>query len=595
MQGFFYFLVAMFLYSSQAFAVRVAAQVNKNLIAINENVILTIQVADTELNIDDIQKLNLSQIPNFSLVNHTQSEQNSIQIINGSMSKSTSLVLNYYLQAKKQGVFYIPSLALRVKAKNFNTPRFRIKVVKKTLYNKPQQSQQQLFGFPNAPAGLDIFNSPFFNNRKQQQAITRLKLKLSKTSIYKGELLQVDWFILSTSGIPSDVHKPPRLKNFWKEELRNIRKRSFKATELIDQVVYKKNLLNSVWLVPLKTGQLNIDPYIVRIRSFFSHQNKIKSFLNKTIFVKKLPSLGKNASHFTGAVGDFKMKSSIKDFEKATVNQPLSYKIIFKGFGHPRFISLTKLPFPNAIYTYPTVKNSKFFDSGQSITTFEILIVPQEARKIVIPAFTLSSFNPKTKSYRQHHVPAYVLNVKPGKHVEIVKSNINFKNKNTESSFEHLQSFYWPQFITHKNLVVFWIFFIICLSLIFVFLYLKNHMFKQVDSVNKKVQKHLAIIQGFLDNKQWNQACLHIIKLNYFVLYEKQTLDLASDWKKALKNLPKSMHKAYAHKFESLFKQLEELIFGNKNYPQDQALKKTLMLFKQTKELVFAFLSDTNN
>lgn len=597
------FLLFLFLFPLWVQALEVTSRVNTTEVALNESFVLEITIQYEKENLEDMEIPDFSQNEDFYLINQSQSTQHSIQIINGKMNRTNVSTINYTLQPKGEGTFKIKPLTVKLKGQAFQTQEHNIKVVKENKNKAPAKPQQKNspFSMPapfyNPNSLFDIFANPF--EKKETQPIDiKLHFNLNKQSFYKGEMIQANWFVLTSSkSINYDIYKLPKLSGFWKEELKNKRPKHLRSTEVIDKVLYQKNLLEGLWLFPLQTGQLTIDPYVIQILFPFSFRTrgKIKSFPNRSITVKELPLEGRDES-FTGAVGVFKVKASIKN-QEAIVNQPLSYIISFEGLGHPRFIDLPELKFPSSVQTYPPVKTSSFSDLGNGKKDFEILVVPQKKGLLEIPSFKLSAFNPIKKQYEVHETPPFSFNVKEGKgHIsqgeKFFKSDKE-KNSKTTMPFEPLTHSFWPQFLSHKRSTNFWIFCSIFFFFCIMVLFFKIFVFKKEKTLKQKVQSQIKSIEELLKKQLWRKACTQMIHLNYSVLYEKQTQDLVADWRQALENLPPSLNKKYASQFEELLKELESLSFGQKDQNQKEAMEKTHKLFSQTKTLIHSFLSNS--
>ncbi len=577
-------------------ALNVSTSVDKKTLALNESLIFTIQIQSEGEKIKKLDIPDLSDLNGFYVLDQSQGQQSSINIVNGKMTSTKTILYNYSLQPRKTGLSKIPALKIKVNGQTFQTESISITVTKQS--NKPSTPPQSSpFTLPfsfQMPHSLFNIPNPLLNNR--QKAKIKLHVNLSKNSVYKTEIVRADWLILQSSrSVNYGLHETPSFEGFWKEEIKNKTKDA--GTQVIDKVLYKKIFFNSLWLFPLKTGELVIDPYVIKLHylSMFS-QGEAKAFPKKIIKVKELPSNGRDNS-FTGAVGSFKMKAEIKD-KSAKVNHPVSYKLTFKGAGHPRFINLPPLSFPSSVQVYPPAEKSQFSDSlGQGIKEFEFLIIPKQEGVLNIPSFTLSTFDPNSGQYVFHKTPSFSIPVQKGKADD--EEGISFLEEEQDQQnallFEPLQKTYWPQFISHKNFMMFWLFFFSSSLIGLFFLHIKDfNLFKRKKSVRKKINRKFKIIQKLLDKKDWQKACIQMIRVNYMVLYSSQIKSSTPDWRQALKDLPPSLNKKYASQFETLFKKLEFLSFGPG--PQvkmnKSALSEAQKLFKHTKTLINSLLLD---
>jgi hypothetical protein len=158
-----------------------------------------------------------------------------------------------------------------------------------------------------------------------------------------------------------------------------------------------------------------------RSRSFFddffdTYTNVKKTLISSpvTIDVKPLPA-GKPAA-FSGAVGDYKMTSSISA-TNLKANDPVTIKVSLSGSGNIKLIKNPEIVFPNDFEIYdPKVDvNTKVSTSGVSGTkTIEYYAVPRYAGDFTIPSAQLSYFDLKTGAYKTVSTDEYHLHVEPG-------------------------------------------------------------------------------------------------------------------------------------------------------------------------------------
>ena len=569
--------------------------VDKTEVGINEAFVLSFQFESEGSLPKQVSAPELFQLKDFYFLDESSSQQSSIQIINGQMSKTSILLKNYRLQPKAIGAFKIPALSVKTDVKTFQTQPISIKVVKNNT-TAPSPAPLQAPSFPfNLPDPFQQPNSLFkglqdFFPKREQEDI-QLKLELSNSAVYKSERIRANWYVLSSSGsVRFNLSRIPVLKGFWKEKIKN--KRPSIGTEVIGKTLYRKQLIDNLWLFPLKSGQLVVDSYSIQLMSFFRN-GQIVSAPDKKITVKNLPTEGLDDT-FTGAVGDFAVQYLIKEKE-GEVNKPLSLKIIFKGSGHPRFINLPKISFPTTIEIYPPVQKSEFSDNGIGVKEFEVLIVPKKEGPLVIPSFSLSTFNPKIGQYIAHKSSDFFISIKKeSTGSNLGESFLNTAEEGTKNSFLNyspLESFYWPSFINYKNLVRFFVYLFCFFVSFLVIVFFKKIILSREKSLKEKINNKLLMIQALLDKRDWQKACINMIQLGTYVLSASQIQDSPSDWRSALKNLTPSLKEKYSSDFEKLLKELESLSFSPHSSSSDFALKQAKDLFGRIKSLINKFLT----
>ena len=262
------FFLFCFLFSFHLKALQVKARVDKNKLSLNESLVYTITIQSEEKP-KNLDTPNLSQLNDFYLVGEWSGYKTSTTFINAQLSRSVSFEKSYRLQPKIAGTLRIDAFTVHANGKKFTTPSFFI-IVKKSgkSPNSPPSSgggSPPLNPFFPAPSTQfpGLFKD-FFSQNDFHRGGVKLKARLNKKSVYKSEMIKLDWILLTSSRSASYIDfQIPELTGFWKEE--GPKKQAvLLGTELIDKVLYQKRLLKSLWLFPLKTGGLDIDPYALK-------------------------------------------------------------------------------------------------------------------------------------------------------------------------------------------------------------------------------------------------------------------------------------------------------------------------------------------
>ena len=580
------FLLSSFVISFSAQAIEFQSYVDKTEVGLNEPFTLSLEFQSSEASVRDlnIEVPDIFNLKDFIFLNESQSQKSSLSIINGKREFVQSLIKNYRLQPKALGVFTITPMKVTAGQQVFQTSAFEIKVL---ANKKPSPHQPSPFSvFPDPfkfpPSAFD-FPDPF----KQVKGDFKLVLELSKKILYKSEPLRADWLLLSTAKIPryeSGPVLPP--KGFWKEAVKNIK--PLVGTKAIGDTLYRKQPVGRLWLFPLKTGELKVSSHSIQVFSGFSFKSQILSSPEKSIQVKELPLRGRDLN-FTGAVGSFQVDFSIPRRD-LTLNEPFSFRITFKGSGHPRFIQLPYLALGVDFQAYEPVQKSSFSSEGVGIKEFEILIVPKKEGSLTFPVVTLSTFDPKAKKYIYHKSPEFELSVKKDSSSDSGQSSQTFFDipSKKESSFQSgISSFSWPGFLNSKTLLNFFklFFLILCFSVLFVAG--KKGFLKKSPSLNKKINNKIKEIEKKLNKREtWQLACIEMIHLLKFILDSFQAEGSSSHWRQSLENLPPSLNTKYAKNLEPLFKELEQLSFSSqkkdtKAFQQSKALFKKIKAFRK--------------
>ncbi|MNS67335.1 hypothetical protein D3C72_1005850 [compost metagenome] len=248
-----------------------------------------------------------------------------------------------------------------------------------------------------------------------------IQVEVDKTDVFEGEQVTVNWYLYTRGQMETlDRLKFPSLRGFWKEIIEEVPSIQF-GEEVVNGVVYKKALLASHALFPIKAGKAIIDEYKIKSRirlpvngmgGFFARPYEFTKSSNRVeINVKPLPLEGR-PSDFTGAVGQFEVNAHVEG-NQFPVNQPFSMKVRFEGAGNAKVIDLPAIPWPEGVEVYDTKSESKFFKNGRSFKEFEVLLIPRKEGVLTIPSFTMSMFDPREKKYYPRNTQPITLQINP--------------------------------------------------------------------------------------------------------------------------------------------------------------------------------------
>jgi hypothetical protein len=403
-------------------AVSVQSLVDRNDMGIGDTLTLSVSVQSSES--VEVTEPRVPNLNGFELVNTWSSSSTSSKLVQGQGGMQFETVrrqdFNYMLTPKKQGTVTIPGFEVVVDGKTYATKPISIRVSgqgsgaaqpppgfppqdqmdeAEELFNQLLQRRGGLLP-PEPPTSKTLpknTNEAFF-----------ILCEVDKTDVYEGEQIVVNWYIYTRGNLLSlDRLKFPDLKGFWKEIIEEVPALNF-TQEIVNGVPYRKALLASHALFPIRPGQAVIDEYKIKAQvqlptspfgafgfgkpySYQRASDRIK------INVKPLPLEGK-PNNFSGAVGQFEVRTQV-DGNQFPVNQPFSFKVRFEGSGNAKLIELPNLGLPETIETYDTKSEAKFFKNGKSYKEFEVLLIPRQEGEITLPAMSFSVFDPQQKKY----------------------------------------------------------------------------------------------------------------------------------------------------------------------------------------------------
>ncbi len=359
-------------------------------------------------------------------------QSTSMQYVNGSMSQSISY--SFVLEAKNEGEFKLGSAKIRSNGKTITSNEINIRVVKGQAQSTAQsnsgggQKKQT-----QAPAGSD--NNLF------------ARIEVSKRNVYLGEKITANLKIYSRVSIVNfDDWKMPAFEGFWQKDIEQNQQIQLQ-NEVIDGVMYQTGLIKQVILYPTKSGELTIDPMelsvIVRERSqgrgrsvfdqFFGGYQDIKRPIRSNaveVNVKPYPSA--KPTDFCGLTGKLSMKATL-DKTQTKSNEAVTLKVTVSGDGNLYQLQPLDIEFPPDIEVYDPKSSDKIKASANGVSgsrTFEYVLIPRYAGEFQIGPFSMSYFDPNSKSFKTERQEAFDLIVEKGEgEGDAVITGVNITNK----------------------------------------------------------------------------------------------------------------------------------------------------------------------
>lgn len=388
--------------------VEVSSVVDRNIMGRGDSFTLSIRISsDNSVAVEEPQ---LPVLDNFDIINTWSGTESRSTFVNGQFEVQRTKTFNYMMAPQKEGKFKIDSAKVTVNGKDYITKPIDITVVAGNV--APPPSNKPKSPFDNFNEEDDIF-SQFLRRRPRPgyrsqpvdpQDAFFIQVEVDKTEVYAGEQVSASFYLYTRANITDiDTLKYPSLNGFWKEDIEVATRLGFQD-EIINGLVYRKALLASYALFPIKPGTVKVDPYKARCTvvssgafGFGPPVKLTKESKEVTVNVKPLPT-STDPNPFVGGVGDFQVTSEI-DSQSLPVNQPLTWKIRFSGKGNAKLIDLPTLELADGLEVYDTKSETKFHKNGTSYKEFEILVIPRKAGTYNLPAMTMRLFNPDTSTY----------------------------------------------------------------------------------------------------------------------------------------------------------------------------------------------------
>lgn len=437
-----FFLINLFGFIANA-ETTVQATVDRNEMEPGDTLVYTVTVSASQS--VNINGPHLSGMNQFAVINEWTSESARATIGMSTAGRREYVTIksqsfNYQLQPKEEGVLRIGPSTVEVDGKSYTTKPITVKVLKGVNQGQNVRKQPNLPQIPGVPPEVfddDDEMDPFAQLLKRRMlpqsggAIAtdesfnpneafHIQVEVDKKEVFVSEQVTASWYLLTRGNIRDiDTLKYPSLRGFWKEDIEMATQLNF-TEEIINGVPYKKALLASFALFPIKAGSATIDSYTAKcsviIGDAFGFGSKVyqftKSSLPVKITVKDLPTQGR-PEDFSGAVGQFRVTADVGS-QAIVANQPFILKIRFDGNGNAKLIDIPPFQPPEGMELYDTQKDAKFFKTGASYKEFALSLIPRRDGQFTIPAVSTAIFDPISKTYVRRSTEPITINVGKG-------------------------------------------------------------------------------------------------------------------------------------------------------------------------------------
>ena len=638
--GNIFFFLAVLFSGVLAFAegVTVSSAVDRNELGVGDTLTFTVVVNSTEEL--QIQEPRIPQLDGFELLNKwpsTAISQRLVQTNSGMKFESNyRKEFNYQFATNKKGTLSIGSFEVVIDGAAHRTQPIVIKVGEPGAVARPQKQQDQYDDpFGETDPGEDMFEQLLkqrqrllqqmpqfdpFNEPQEMGGADRMphaayrslpqnpndaffiSVELDKTEVFEGEQVTANWYVYTRGQMETlDRLKFPSLKGFWKENIEEVPALQF-SQEIVNTVPWKKALIASHALFPIKAGTAVIDEYKIksRVRTVsqgYGYAGKsfeyTKTSARVPIKVKPLPVEGR-PSDFTGAVGTFDVTSSV-DNVNVLANQPFSLKVRFDGTGNAKTIDLPGLNLPNGLEQYDTKSDSKFFKNGRSYKEFDVLIIPRQEGELIIPSFSVSMFDPKTSKYYTKTTDPIHLNVEhnpnapSGSSMRLADSKKQ-PPKNLENQLPQIimesQSQAGLQ-VLREPLVWGASFFAILMGLLLQAKTAFGWGVKQ-KTLKDKLAKRLKTVESLISKNEYRQVGIEMTNVFYATVGEiSGTGGAAIEIQKLVELIPPSLRRQYGDDMTKSFEYFQTLGFAPEELVKEMAENDTLKKkFKEAKVIL---------
>jgi hypothetical protein len=338
---------------------------------------------------------NPPEITGFDiLAGPTSSTMSSTSIVNGKRTETYQVSYTYVLEARKEGVYTIPSASVSVEGNNYTSDPLKIEVVKGSVKEGAEDDKSGI-------AERDLF----------------LRVTLDKRNVVLGEPVTVTVKLYSDVSVAGfeDV-RFPSFDGFWSQETETPRNIEF-VRENIDGRIYNAALLRRYVLIPQTSGDLAIDGASmvcqVQIREnrsasrsvfddFFDSYTTVRKRVEAPPVVLNVDRLPEGApSSFDGAVGTYAFDAYLSR-DSVNANEALSYIVEVRGSGNINLVDAPEPSIPSSFEVYD-VKVSEELSPGRNgssgVKKFEYPLIARAPGNYMIPSLEFSYYDITSRDY----------------------------------------------------------------------------------------------------------------------------------------------------------------------------------------------------
>lgn len=467
------------------------------------------------------------------------STMQSVEIINGHQTSSTTEDYTFTYRAEKEGTYTIPSASIQADGKSYQTQSAQFKVLPPDK-NATRSQGQGGYGYQ----GATIDNPSSQDKASIGKDDIFVRVILNKSHAYEGEAIECTLKLYTKFERINSfmVTSPPTYDGFLIEELNT--QASLNEVEHYNGQNYITAVLKKCIIYPQKSGKLTInsgkyDLSVVQLErvsnGFFISARPVEKSIQLQPFTQsvEISALPQPApAGFEGAVGQFTFESRMSSTELRT-GEAASLEYIITGTGNIKYLKAPKPVIPGEFEQYTPKLEENTRVAGNNMTgtvTAEYTIVPQSVGEFKIPQQEFSYFDISTKEYVTLTAPGYTLKVVKGsgttssvdqRDIEVKNTDIlhiKLGGKNLKSDHTPIVRFWW-----------YWSVFGVLLLLMIITVWYRNRREKMEADVvgrrtsraNKVASKRLKAAERFMHAHDSERFYEEVLKAMWGYLSDK--------------------------------------------------------------------------
>ena len=411
-------LMTLMAYSTQTFADKVSFVASApDVVVVGDQFRLSYTVTTQK-----VKDFRAPSIKGFDvLMGPSRSEQSSTQIVNGSVSSTSSITFTYILMANTAGEFTVPGASIVADGNQMISNSVRIKVLPQDQNHNSSRRNNDNSSSIQPSSNASVSNQDLF-----------ITATASKTNVYEQEAFVLTYKIYTReSNLQLNNAKLPDFKGFHSQEIEMTTNARW-TPEHYKGRNYYTTVYRQFVLFPQQSGKLFIEPAQFQMTvnkpvqsadpfdAFFNGGNNVieikKPITTPKIAINVNPLPAGKPTNFLGGVGEFNISSSINSKELKT-NDAITIKLVISGTGNLKLISNPEIKFPDDFEVYDPKVDNQVRLTKEGLTgnkVIEYLAIPRHAGTYKIPGVSFSYFDIRSKSYKTLNTEDYVINVEKG-------------------------------------------------------------------------------------------------------------------------------------------------------------------------------------
>ena len=411
-------LMTLMAYSTQTFADKVSFVASApDVVVVGDQFRLSYTVTTQK-----VKDFRAPSIKGFDvLMGPSRSEQSSTQIVNGSVSSTSSITFTYILMANTAGEFTVPGASIVADGNQMISNSVKIKVLPQDQNHNSSRRNNDNSSSIQPSSNASVSNQDLF-----------ITATASKTNVYEQEAFVLTYKIYTReSNLQLNNAKLPDFKGFHSQEIEMTTNARW-TPEHYKGRNYYTTVYRQFVLFPQQSGKLFIEPAQFQMTvnkpvqsadpfdAFFNGGNNVieikKPITTPKIAINVNPLPAGKPTTFLGGVGEFNISSSINSKELKT-NDAITIKLVISGTGNLKLISNPEIKFPDDFEVYDPKVDNQVRLTKEGLTgnkVIEYLAIPRHAGTYKIPGVSFSYFDIRSKSYKTLNTEDYVINVEKG-------------------------------------------------------------------------------------------------------------------------------------------------------------------------------------